>query len=239
MTDTRRPAESSQVEATHYEREKAFWDEKGAQDYATLSAFDQQRIVDWIDWRGAGRILDIGGGSGMVSRLLMREPGTQMVCLDISHPMLVHSPVPGVQADAMVLPVASGSFDLIVSAAFLHHLPGLESKVLDECFRVLAPGGRIVGYDPNAWSLQNQVFMGNGPLRLKHTFTPDERPIAPERLADQVRAASFSSFAYDYFTFRNDTKTAFERVQTYLINPIAKGPLKRRLDRWFFWRAVK
>jgi hypothetical protein len=61
----------------------------------------------------------------------------------------------------------------------------------------------------------------------------------PERLDACVRSAKFTSFAFEYFTFKNDTTTVFERVQTHLINPVAKGPLKKRLDRWFFWRAVK
>jgi SAM-dependent methyltransferase len=227
------------TELTHYEREKAYWDEKGAEDYATLSALDRRRIVDWVGWQGGGRILDLGGGSGMISRLLMEKPATQMACLDISHAMLVHSPVPGIQADAMVLPFATASFDLVVSAAFLHHLPGLEPRVLDEIQRVLTPGGRVVGYDPNGRSLQNRVFMGDSKLRLKSTFTPDERPIVPEHLGEQMRAAGFSSFTYEYFTFHNDTKTVFERIQTHVINPIAKGPLKKHLDRWFFWRATR
>ena len=54
-----------------------------------------------------------------------------------------------------------------------------------------------------------------------------------------MRAASFRSFDDDYFTFHNEMKTAFETVQTRLINPIAKGPLRPYLDRWFLWRADK
>jgi SAM-dependent methyltransferase len=227
-----------QPEPVHYEREREFWDQMGADDYATLSAVDRDRIVDWIGWQGNGRILDIGGGAGMVSRMLVDQPGTEVVCLDISAAMLSHSPVPAVQADAMQLPLADESFDLVVAAAFLHHLPGLEAAVLEECHRVLKPGGRLVGYDPNGQSLQNRIFMGGGPTRLKR-FTPDERPIVPERLEQEARAASFSSFQLDFFTFRNETKTAFETVQTYVIYPVAKGPLKKHLDRWFFWRAVK
>ena len=228
----------SQSDQAHYKLEQAYWDDKGADDYATLSSVDRERIVAWIGWQGNGRILDLGGGAGMVSRMLVDKPGTDVVCLDISDAMLRHAPVPGVQADATTLPLADGSFDLIVAAAFLHHLPGLEDAVLAECHRVLAPGGRLVGYDPNGTSIQNRIFMSGGPTRLKR-FTPDERPIVPEHLGSAASRASFGSFTYDYFTFHNDTKTAFESVQTYVLNPIARGPLKKRLDRWFFWRATK
>ena len=56
-----------------------------------------------------------------------------------------------------------------------------------ETFRVLKPGGRIVGYDPNGFSLQNRIFMGDGPLRLK-SFSPEERPIRPTDLRRQCAA---------------------------------------------------
>lgn len=222
----------------HYEREKAWWDQRGSHDYATLSEFDRRRIVQWIGWRGGGRILDIGGGAGMISRLLIDQPDTWVTCLDISTEMLAHAPVPGIQADGMRLPVKSGGFDLIVAAAFLHHLPGDEYDILEECHRALAPGGRLVGYDPSGTSLQNRVFMGDGPLRLKR-FTPDERPIRPDLVQAAARRALFRGFRYEFFTFRNEAKTGFELVQTYVINPLARGPLKKYLDRWFFWEAEK
>jgi SAM-dependent methyltransferase len=220
----------------HYQREKTYWDHKGADDYAPLSDIDRTRVIDWIGWQGQGRILDIGGGAGMVSRLLMREPDTDIVCLDISAAMLSQAPVPGIQADALQLPLADGAFKLVVAAALLHHLPGFEADVLRECARVLAPGGRLVGYDPNGHSLQNRVFMGDGPLRLKR-FTPDERPVVPESMEAGASAASFSSFEFEYFTFENDEMTMYERVQRYAVNPVARGPLRKYLDRWFFWRA--
>jgi ubiquinone/menaquinone biosynthesis C-methylase UbiE len=222
----------------HYEREQAFWDDKGRADYATLSPSDRDRIIDWIGWHGHGRILDLGGGAGMVSRLLMPQPETDVVCLDISHAMLTHSPVPAIQADAMRLPVADESCDLVVAAAFMHHLPLTFQSVLSETHRVLKRRGRIVGYDPNGFSVQNRIFMGNGPLRLK-SFSPEERPIRPSDMRAECAAAGLHEFTSDYFTFQNETTTKFEMVQSRLINPIAKGPLKKYLDRWYFWRAAR
>jgi hypothetical protein len=96
----------------------------------------------------------------------------------------------------------------------------------------------VVGYDPNGWSLQNRIFMGDGPLRLKR-FTPDEKPIVPSDIATKAAGLSFRSFEYELFTFRNDAKTPFELVQNYVVDPVSRGPLKRYLDRWFLWRATK
>jgi ubiquinone/menaquinone biosynthesis C-methylase UbiE len=55
--------------------------------------------------------------------MLMTKAGTNCVCIDVSLPMLKHSPVPSVQADARMLPFRDASFDLVMAAAFFHHLP--------------------------------------------------------------------------------------------------------------------
>lgn len=47
------------------------------------------------------------------------------------------------RADAHRLPFGEGSFDVILLFAVLHHVEDWR-RVLDECFRVLAPGGRII-----------------------------------------------------------------------------------------------
>lgn len=225
-------------EQTHYRKEQDFWDEKGSEDYQSLSTFDRRRISEWIAWQGHGRVLDIGGGSGMISRMLMTQPGTECVCIDISLPMLKHSPVPSVQADALKLPFRDASFDLVMAAAFFHHLPGLEPQLLAECHRVIRPGGRLIGYDPNGHCLQNRLFMTQNPLRLS-VFSPDELPVLVERLHQQSNDAAFLRFEHFVFSFRNKRITAFEAIQRFILSPIAIGPLRRLLERWIFWQAWK
>ena len=219
-------------------QEKQYWDNRGVVDYVSLSDHDQKRIDEWIQWKGYGTVLDIGGGSGMISRLLMRQPDTYCICLDLSMHMLKHSPVTAVQADAMYLPFANESFDLVVAAAFFHHIPGQESSLLKECWRILKPGGRLIGYDPNAHCIQNVLFMTDGILRLKF-FSPDELPIAPELMKKVSIDANYSHFTCKLFTFKNDKLTMFEIIQRFLINPFSIGFMKKYLDRWFFWTATK
>lgn len=227
-----------QSDNTHYQDEREFWEKKGEIEYISLSDFDQRRLKKWIAWTGHGRALDVGGGSGMISRILAGEANTECVCIDISHNLLRHSPVPSVQTDALRLPFGDETFDLIVAAAFFHHIPGREKAMLDECFRVLKPGGRLVGYDPNAHSIPNKIFMRGGPLRLK-LFSPDERPIYPRLLDQQAKAIGFTDWSSYNFSFKNPKITAFEFIQRYILSPIAIGPLEPFLDRWFFWSATK
>ena len=223
---------------SHYSLERQYWDRRGHEEYTSLSESDQTRLMSWIHWAGPGQVLDIGGGSGMASRLLNGKDDTECVCVDISHKMLSHAAVLAVQADALRLPFADQSFDLIIAAAFVHHIPGKERTMLGECRRVLKRGGRMVGYDPNAKCIQNRLFMTSSPLRLDF-FSPDERPIMPSYLKRTAEEAGFSSFDYRTFSFRNPRLTKFEFIQRYLLNPFSVGPLQSYLDRWFFWEMSR
>ena len=223
---------------SHYVDEKSYWDRKGSQPYSVLSAHDQHRMRDWISWSGQGAVLDLGGGSGALSSLLEDVPNTWSVCLDISYAMLEHSSGVRIQGDALSLPFASDSFSLIIAAALFHHLPRRAPSLLRECFRVLRPGGRLLGYDPSSLCLQNRLFMTGGPLRL-NLFSPDERPIAPDGLLAAATAEGFCNPSYFPFSFHYQKLTPFEMVQRYILNPLARGWLAPVFHRWFFWQVYK
>jgi len=223
----------------HYKDEQAFWDAKGRVEYVSLSEFDQQRIRQWVGpLAGDACILDLGGGSGMMGRALGVADMSRIVCIDISLNMLRHSAGLAVQGDALCLPFLDRAFDVVIAAAFLHHVPGLENKVLQECSRVLKPGGKIFGYDPSASCIQNRVFMGRGSMRLK-TFSPDEMPVRSTYLRECLETHGFDAGPVRHFSFRNARLTLFEVVQRWIIDPIAVGPLKPYLARWFFWSATR
>ena len=102
--------------------------------------------------RPAGRVLDLGGGTGGWKALF--AAGAQHVCLDRDR-LKLHGfarKFPGgaaVLADARALPFADGAFDLVWCAFVPHHLDDLALRhVLDEAARVLRPDGRLVLVDP-------------------------------------------------------------------------------------------
>jgi SAM-dependent methyltransferase len=92
------------------------------------------------------RALDVPCGSGRLSSLLAQRAGCYLG-VDVSRAMLqAAQPALGelgpralaVEADAFVLPLASGAFDLVVACRWLHHLHREESlrRAIEELARV-------------------------------------------------------------------------------------------------------
>jgi hypothetical protein len=52
-------------EQGHYRKEHDFWDEKGSEDYQSLSTLEQQRKSNWIAWQGqAGFWISVADQAG-------------------------------------------------------------------------------------------------------------------------------------------------------------------------------
>ena len=102
------------------------------------------------------RVLDVATGTGRTLRQLRAAlPEAQLVGLDLSAAYLrqanrwlsqLPSELPQlVQGNAEALPFASGSMQGVTCVFLLHELPGAaRQSVLNECFRVLEPGGVLV-----------------------------------------------------------------------------------------------
>lgn len=102
------------------------------------------------------RFLDLGCGAGMASYFWLASPewraDAPWVGLDISEAVdlarehLHHVPnTHFVQADAMRLPFADGTFHAILSEGVLHHTPSTRDAIASGA-RVLAPGGEFHFY---------------------------------------------------------------------------------------------
>ncbi len=109
---------------------------------------------------GAGKVLDIGAGPGMLAiELAKRVPNAQVVGVDPSDEMVNlaygsvwHAPaevrqrVQFEKGSAELLPFPDQSFDLVVSTLALHHVKE-PIKMFNEVSRVLKPNGRFMIYD--------------------------------------------------------------------------------------------
>ena len=101
------------------------------------------------DVRGK-RVLELGCGSAPCTAWLRGE-GAYAIGMDISRAMLDRAPegTPLVQADALVLPFAGNTFDVVFSAfGALPFIENLDAALADAA-RVLRPAGRFVAAVPH------------------------------------------------------------------------------------------
>ena len=98
-------------------------------------------------------ILDLGCGTGMLSSMLA-DNGFKVIGLDLSFESLCvlrkkHiSQLSVIQAEANSLPIADGSFQVVVCLGVWRHFPDLQ-KIISEVSRILTTDGSfVVGYFP-------------------------------------------------------------------------------------------
>jgi demethylmenaquinone methyltransferase / 2-methoxy-6-polyprenyl-1,4-benzoquinol methylase len=99
-------------------------------------------------------VLDLCCGTGDLAFALAKAGKAQILGADFSHPMLVRArekareeangrpPIPFFEADALRLPFADASFDLVTTAFGFRNLANYEAG-LREILRVLKPGGSV------------------------------------------------------------------------------------------------
>lgn len=146
--------------------------------YATIAEADAvllERLAEVIELRGqepaqramldsylaeipfpeGARVLDIGCGTGVQSRVLAGVRGVrEVVGVDASEAFLDHArrlsdgmaSVSFTTADARNLHFADAEFDVAVAHTVLTHVPGAE-QIIAEAFRVLRPGGWFAAFD--------------------------------------------------------------------------------------------
>ncbi|MGO9639762.1 MAG: class I SAM-dependent methyltransferase [Candidatus Acidiferrales bacterium] len=98
------------------------------------------------------RVLDIACGEGYGAAALQKAGAGHVIGVDISEAVCLHAREKyGIDArtgDAERIPLDEGSVDVVVSFETIEHVPN-PGRFLDECVRVLAPGGKLIISTPN------------------------------------------------------------------------------------------
>jgi ubiquinone/menaquinone biosynthesis C-methylase UbiE len=110
-----------------------------------------------IDFPDGAEVLDVGCGTGAVSRVLAACSGVgRVVGIDPSPVFLASARklaagfanLSFIEGDCRSLPYPDASFDIIIFHTTLSHVPGSE-VALQEAFRVLRSGGTLAVFDGN------------------------------------------------------------------------------------------
>jgi ubiquinone/menaquinone biosynthesis C-methylase UbiE len=125
-----------------------------------------QSMVDALALQPTDRVLDLGCGTGVLTRLIADRldaaVGGYCLGIDAAAKMIAVADKkrssPSCRFDVMAaenLSLPDASFNAVVSSLFFHHIPlDLKQKSLAEAWRVLRPGGRLIIADmhiPTTW----------------------------------------------------------------------------------------
>ena len=154
-----------------FDRAASYYDRTRALSEASLT-----QLIPMVagELAGAGRVLEVGIGTGRIALPLLRE-GVDVTGVDISRDMLDRlrmnangHPPPIAIADAMRLPFADGAFGGAVAAHVFHLIPRWKDAV-SEIVRVVRPGGVLIAsrggrtFGAEWWrSVRRQFFLAAG-----------------------------------------------------------------------------
>ncbi|SEL60042.1 class I SAM-dependent methyltransferase [Haloferax larsenii] len=141
--------------------------------------------------RPVERVVDIGGGSGRAT-LALDVP--ERIVFDLSEGMLARARSRGldcVRGDARSLPFADDSVDAVTVVDAFHHMPG-QQTVVEEVYRVLAPGGVFAIREFNP-----ETIRGRGLVLAERALGFGSSFATPRELAERLDGARFEADVLD------------------------------------------
>ena len=174
-----------------------------------------RRLLEQVlgpDAARGGRFLDVGAGTGATGAWLA-EHGDLVACdfmplaLDLHRERHADTPARGyVTADALALPFAAASFDLVLCVTVLcHQSIARPQDAVDELARVVRPGGVVCLWEPGVRRLS----------RAHDRETHSARRFARRDLTDMLGSAGLdverSSGAYSFLVPPAAAKSVLER----------------------------
>lgn len=134
------------------------------------------------------RILELGCGTGLLMKRLLATTN-HAVGVDLSRGMLRKAHARNLQvlqATATEIPFLSASFDIVYSFKVLAHVENIRGA-LQECARVLKPGGLLIAEFYNPLSLRGLIKKWKKPTAISHQTT-DESVFTRYDTLTQIRS---------------------------------------------------
>ncbi len=121
------------------------------------------QYMDGYSWSEADHVLDVGTADGLVLRQMVERYRFQGIGLDVrlEHLQAARENVARlVQGDGRSLPFRSGAMQAVISTAVFKHVEELD-RLVQECHRVLEPGGKILVIDPTPLGARLGLWVGH------------------------------------------------------------------------------
>lgn len=117
-----------------------------------IKAREPEPIVELLDLPISGMLLDAGGGTGRITKAFRGAAGA-LVIADLSHDMLIKANEKNegyhtVCTISEKLPFPDNFFERVIMVDALHHVFDYVETV-EELWRVLKPGGRLIIEEPD------------------------------------------------------------------------------------------
>jgi ubiquinone/menaquinone biosynthesis C-methylase UbiE len=141
---------------------------------------DPQDLWQLVNLPARGALLDAGGGTGRVAQFMIGK-ANPVVVADLSFRMLRETRKKnGLQpacSTTEYLPYADGTFNRIIMVDALHHVINQQATV-DELWRTLQPGGRLVIEEPDVRNLAVKLIaLGEKLLLMRSHFLDPRRMV--------------------------------------------------------------
>jgi len=181
----------------------------------------RKRVIELAQLSPDSSLLDIGTGTGDLAREALRQfPRVKVTAADFTIEMMRigqrNSPLNFSSADALCLPFKTSSFDAVVSGFLVRNVIDLQ-KALQEQYRVLRKGGRIVILDttrpkknilsPLIWIHMHVIIPAFGSLltgsKEAYRYLPEttEHFITAEELASRMMTIGFKNVNFQRYMF--------------------------------------
>ncbi|HEX5940877.1 MAG TPA: ubiquinone/menaquinone biosynthesis methyltransferase [Anaerolineales bacterium] len=181
----------------------------------------RRQVIQLARLRPHASLLDLGTGTGDLAReALSQFPQARVIAADFTLEMMrvgqKRGPLEFSSADALRLPFTDSSFDAVVSGFLMRNVIDLQ-KALQEQYRVLKKGGRIVVLDttrpkknllsPFIWlhmhvviPLLGRILTGSSDA---YRYLPEttEGFVTAENLASRMAVVGFKKIGYERLMF--------------------------------------
>ena len=140
------------------------------------------------------KILDIGAGDGIIANELARN--NLVVCIEINKTRvkrLREKKLSVIEQDIEdAWKVKSNSIDVVIMTEVLEHCFAT-AHILDESYRVLKKGGKMIATTPNIASMGHrvQILLGREPSHYSHTSFEHIRIFTPTSLKVMMKKSGF------------------------------------------------